>query len=512
MPRPRVLVYGLIAVSTVGLSIGIGVWAARPRVPAGPGMEVPPWIETGATSAPPEDSYEALRYAALVSPKVATGAAWDARALALIQPDRGSRPNIVIITLETVGANHVGYLGYGRDVTPNLDRIAQDSLVYERAYSTATHSNYAQMAVLSSLFPRRGTTLDMYGRLDYPRHLMHDLAFGLGYKTATISSQDETWQGMLRFQTTETPTHYRHSLDYKGPRLDLFSEEIAPDAETATLAVDWIESARNEPFSLYVNFQSTHHPYPIPEEAPHPFRPYDPEHDYHFSSRDPRDHEEMLNRYDNALRYVDAQVGRIFDAIESRGLLGSTIFVVTADHGENFFDHDMVTHGRSLFDTEARVPLLVHYPLVDGRRIQTPVSTLDVVPTILDLLGLPPHPALQGESVAWVGLGLGERRSAIFMNIQGWKHLDAIVCYPYKLVQDPKAETLSLYDLERDPGELRDVATEEPEATAALAAVLRAQIDAQQRYHQNTDAAKALRADRYAPLMLPCPGAVRTSP
>lgn len=433
------------------------------------------------------------------SPKLEAANAW--RAAAKID----ARPNVVMITLESVGANRVGYLGYPRDVTPNLDRIASESLVLSRAYTTATHSNYAQPAILSSLFPRRGTTLDMYGRLDYPRVLMHDVAFGLGYQTATISSQDETWQGMKRFQTTDTPTYYKHSPDFTE-HLDLISEDIAPDHQTADAIASYIHEHRDGPFSLYVNFQSTHFPYPIPKDAPRPFQPDEPQHTFNFVNWDRAELGTIENRYDDALHYVDLQVGRIFDQLEEDGLGDSTILVITADHGENFFDHDIVTHGRTLFDTEARVPFLVHYPpAVVPERVDAAVSTLDAVPTILDLLGLPPHPAHQGQSVRWLGLPGEEPHPAIFMNIQGWKHLDGIVCMPFKVIFDPEEKTTMLFDLDADPGELHDLAAERPVVMNRLRSVLFAQIEAQERYHENTEAGRALRADRFAPNLLPCP-------
>jgi hypothetical protein len=84
------------------------------------------------------------------------------------------------------------------------------------------------MAILSSLFPRRGTMLDQYGRLDYPRFLSHDLFHQLGYRTATISSQDETWQGMRRFEDTGTPTLFVHAPDYTGQHIDTGTERSCP--------------------------------------------------------------------------------------------------------------------------------------------------------------------------------------------------------------------------------------------------------------------------------------------
>src|SRR5690606_4479216 len=141
-------------------------------------------------------------------------------------------PNVVLLMLESVGVNHLGYMGYERSVTPELDRIAARSRRYRNARSTASHSNYAQMAVLSSLFPRRFSGFDAYTRLDYPRFLWHDFLTAFGYRTVTHSSQDETWQGMLRFQSTGTPTEYHHARTYDGKRIRMGSEKIVPDEVT----------------------------------------------------------------------------------------------------------------------------------------------------------------------------------------------------------------------------------------------------------------------------------------
>jgi arylsulfatase A-like enzyme len=415
------------------------------------------------------------------------------------------RPNVVVITLESVAASHVGFLGYKRPTTPNLDAIAARSLVMTRAYTTATHSNYAQMAVISSLFPRRGAALDMYQRLDYPRVLLHDLGHDLGYSTATISSQDETWQGMKRFEDTGTPTFYRHAPDYQGEHLDLGTEDVAPDHATAEEVAKYIAAHASERFTVYVNFQSTHFPYPIPKDAPRPFQPFEPKGTFNYVRWDHDDLDTIVNRYDDALAYVDAQIGVIEAALESHHLENDTIVVVTSDHGELFFDHDIVTHGRTLFDGESRVPLLVSYPagLAPGEDA-TPVSTLDVLPTIVDLMDLPPHPAFQGESFAHVRDGK-KPRGAVFMNIQGWKHYDGIVCMPYKLVFDPDSGESTLYDLVKDPGEATDLAKEKAAVTEKLYTTLRAQLDAQEAYHADDETGHALRGERFAPRMLPCP-------
>jgi arylsulfatase A-like enzyme len=455
---------------------------------------------------PPE--VEALARAALDSPPQLAGAVW--RKAAPAAP--GPRPNVVLLMLESVGTNHLGYFGYERDTTPNLDRIAIDSRRFSRVWSTATHSNYAQMAVLSSLFPRRSPALDMYQRLDYPRYLLHDVAHELGYVTGTISSQDETWQGMLRFQQSGAHDYYFHALDHEGDHLDTGTERIVPDEVTVAHALSWIDQAEKKgPFSLYVNLQSTHWPYPIPDDAPRHYGPLGMKKPASYASWSRDDFDAIVNRYDNALSYVDAQVGELVDGLEERGILDDTILIVTADHGELFHEHGLVTHGRSLYENEARVPLLVRYPrtIAPGEDDRM-ASTIDVLPTLLDALELPPYPGHQGESLlaredaaaAREDTAAGAQRAprAIFLNMQGWRHAEGVVCWPWKLVVEGSAARL--YDLERDPGELVDRTDEAPQIASDLGTVLRAQMAAQMRYHA---ADNGHRLERFAPQLLRCP-------
>lgn len=434
----------------------------------------------------------------IVSPgaPLSTGELWASAAPNM----EGPRPNVILVMMESVGVSHLGSFGYERNVTPHLDRIAQKSVRFGSARSTAAHSNYAQMAVLSSLFPRRFSGLDTYERLDYPRFLWHDFLATLGYATATYSSQDETWQGMLTFQETGTPTHFHHSATYEGKRLRMGSEEIVPDEVTIRRAIEWI-GAREGPFGLYVNLQSTHFPYRVPEGAPRPFLPDRPARGrYHYLHYPKSDLPAVINRYDNALSYVDAQIGRLYDYLEATGRLDDTVLVITSDHGELFWDHGMVTHGRSLYEAEVRVPLFVHFPSgLTPRDVRRPVSTLDVLPTLATLLDVPPHPAFQGTSL----LQQADPDRPLFMNIQGMKSHDAVICGHYKLIVDRGTRKQMLFHLEEDPGETRDISARRPAVTRALRSLLSAQMRAQLRYHSPREASE--RQKRYAPRFASCP-------
>lgn len=373
----------------------------------------------------------------------------------------------------------------------------------ERAWSTATHSNYAQMAVLSSLFPRRVHGLDQYERLDYPRVLFHDVMHQLGYETATITSQDENWQGMRRFQETGTPTYFWFSETYDGEHLDSGVEKIVPDQDTTEVALDWLSAYRKAPWALYLNFQATHFPYSMVADAERPWHPDRPTMStFGYLGYPEAEREVVINRYDNALRYVDEQLGRVLDYLEAADELDDTIVVVTADHGEMFFDKGLVTHGKTLYEVEARVPLVVHWPgHVPAQRRRDPVSNLDVLPTIAELVGFPAHPSWQGRSI--LSPAQGPERPAVFMNIQGLRFADGIVCWPYKLILERTGDRQHLFDLSRDPAENRDLIEAQPEVAARLADTLTKQLLAQLDYHRKEDV--ELREGRYQPRLRPCP-------
>ncbi len=400
----------------------------------------------------------------------------------MVEDSDGPRPNVLLLTLESVSYKHLGYEGYRRGVTPNLDALARGSVRFRRAWATATHSNYAQMAILSSLFPRRGNQLDMYHELPYPRLLPHDLFHKLGYRTATISSQDENWQGMRRFQDTGTPTYFWHSGDYDGIHIDTGSEHVVPDEATVSHVIKWIDKQAGKSWALYVNLQATHFPYKLPHGTKRPMRPDEPNPaTFHYLRYPEAEREVVVNRYDNALAYVDRQVGRLRNHLKSLGQLERTLWVITSDHGEMFHQHGMVTHGKSLYDAESRVSILFHWPnVLAPRDLMHPVSHLDIMPTVAELLEVPPHPSYQGRNM----LTSERDRTAIFMNIQGIRHADGIVCDPWKFIYDHTGSKAFLFHLKDDPNEQRNVVNEFPKVAGALAAVLQAQVDAQLAYHK----------------------------
>jgi arylsulfatase A-like enzyme len=209
----------------------------------------------------------------------------------------------------------------------------------------------------------------------------------------------------------------------------------------------------------------------------------------------------MINRYDNALFHLDAQVGRIHRYLAGTNQLENTVWVITGDHGELFGERGIVTHGRTLLEGETRIPLLVYWPgVLEPGNVTDPVSHLDIMPTVLQLVGLPQHPSYQG--VSMLG-GANRSRRAVFMNIQGLRLAEAVVCWPWKLVVDRTEHAMRLFHLGEDPDEWTNLVDQEPGVAAVLAELLRKQMKSQIDYHRkkNLD----LRQSNYAPRLLSCP-------
>ena len=484
---------GAAAIGVGGKSTLRGAWRAAPELALVGSIE-PVWTMpevNGPAEGPPT---------AKAGLPLSSGKLWETAATA-----NRARPNFLLIMLESIAVGRLGYMGGERPTTPNIDRLARNSVRFRRAYTTATHSNYAQMAALSSLFPRRGTALDMYHKLDYPRVLPHDVFHLAGHRTATISSQDESWQGMIRFQRTGTETEFWHAPDYEGTHIDTGSERVVPDHVTAARARDWVASraGQGEAWSLYVNLQMTHFPYKIPSDQPTPFQPSNPTGTFNYLGYKRADLGRVVNRYDNALAYVDRQVGVLIDGLRESGQLDDTLIVLTADHGEAFFEHGGVTHGKTLYDEEARVPLLMHWPKrLPANDVAVPVSHLDIMPTVVELAGLPPHPAYQGTSLRSVIDGDDDRPGGIYLNIQGIRNAEAILCWPWKMIMERTSGAMYLFNLAQDPREKKNRLVAEAKVAGALRATLDAQLSAQHDYHGGDD---RQRKTHYVPRLLSCP-------
>ena len=385
--------------------------------------------------------------------------------------------------LESVPWNRTSFGGGPAGLTPNLERLATESVLFGRAYTTSGHSDYAQLAALSSLHPRKFEDHDYYARIDYPRTLLWDALAAAGYSTAMFSSQNERWGNMLAYLDTPGLGLLRHSLDWPAARRRGSGPESKVYEETPVAAwKSWLPRRRPGPWFAYLNFQATHFPYEVPPEAPRPFAPWRIDFPASFFSYPPDKAPLFVNRFNNALAYVDTWIGVARAELERAGLWERTAVVVVSDHGEAFYEHGHPTHGTALHEEQVRSLMLARLPGVAPRVVDEPVGLLDLAPMLLNALGLPPHGNFQGRGDI-LEPGYSAVGRPFFFTIQGMTSEDGVVRDGWKYLVNLDRGEARLYDLGADPGEQADLAAAEPQQAAELDALLRGFLGSQMAYY-----------------------------
>ncbi len=464
-----------------------------------------PAVRTFTTGFVPE-TYWLARSARGFSPPAAAraGAAASGErgpAIAEYRPGAASAPgakpiNVVLVMLESVPWARSGLAPGGRPgVVPHLERLAAESVVFTRPYAVSTHSDYAQMAILSSLYPRKYNRHDYYGSIEYPRTLLWDALEPAGYATSLFSCQNERWGNMLAFLDTPGLDVLRHSpswprAPHKGRGVESKVYEETPVREW----MRWREERGEEPYFTYLNFQSNHFPYEVPAGAPRPFAPFALDFPASFLQYPIDKVPVMLNRFDNALAYADRWLGEIVGFLEARGEWERTALVVVSDHGEAFYEHAQPTHGTSLYEEQVRSLLVLRLPGVEPRVVEEPVSLVDLAPTLLAYLGLPPHGNFQGRGDI-LEPGYSAAGRPLFFTIQGLTFEDGLLLDGWKYVVNWDRRERRLFDLASDPGETSELLEARPEKAAELDGALRDLLGRQLAYY----AERGWRAGYYPP-------------
>jgi arylsulfatase A-like enzyme/Flp pilus assembly protein TadD len=336
---------------------------------------------------------------------------------------------VVLVSIDTLRSDRLPAYGYDQVATPALDALARESILFERAYSPVPLTLPAHASLLTGLTPPRHGVRDNAGyRLDAVAHAyLPSLLRRRGYRTgAAVSS----WVLRGTAGLEEGFDLYDDRLEI-APRALLSAVQRSGD-ETLVAATKWLEGAADEPFFLFFHIYEPH----TPHEPPAPFRDYP-------------------SPYDGEVAAADAIVGGLLDSLKQLDVYRRALIVLVSDHGEGLDDHGDYEHGLLLYREALQVPLLVKLPDSQrgGSRVKEAASLVDVMPTILDLLGIEVPGGLDGRAL------LGNEEAAAppvyaetaFPRLHfGWSELYSLIDYPYHFIYGPDPE---LYDLESDPDE-----------------------------------------------------------
>ena len=378
---------------------------------------------------------------------------------------KGRDFNVVLITLDTVRADSVGCYGNTRVKTPAIDGLARNGLRFERCVAQAPLTLPSHTTLLTGTFPPFHGIRDNGGAIVPPGlETMAEVFKGRGYETAAFVAAyvlDSRWGLNQGFDT------YFDQFDLTrrqgGSPLDV----QRPANEVIDAALPWLEQKKAGKFFAWIHLYDPHIPYQPPA-------PYD------------KDYADQP--YLGEVAFADAQIGRLLSFLEANGLLDHTFIVFAGDHGEALGQHEEKTHGFFVYQETLRVPLIISTPFAKlAGKVSTRSARLaDVLPTVLDMCGLPSPAQVQGTSLAgeFRGKSAGPAEPAYAESYYprdhfGWSELRSVQDDRYQLIVAPDLE---LYDIVADPGELTNVAASKPDVVRTM----RAQSDELfQRYGRN---------------------------
>jgi arylsulfatase A-like enzyme/Tfp pilus assembly protein PilF len=358
---------------------------------------------------------------------------------------------IVLISIDTLRADHLPAYGYTHVKTPAIDALAADGLVFERAYSHAPQTLPAHTSILSGRLPFDTGVRDNLGFVVKPgERLLPQMLHERGFSTAGIVSAF-----VLRKETGI------------GQGFDLFDAEMPPapiesnisqvqrdGAQSEAIAERWLDGVGTSRAFLFLHLYEPHKPYAPPER----FSEYAP--------------------YDGEIAYADEIVGKLIRYLKSHQLYDRSTIVLLSDHGEGLGDHGEQEHGLLLYDEAIHVPLVIKQEgnAGAGRRVTDVVQHVDIVPTILDLVKAPLPGNLRGRSLKPLLDGVAHLpEQAVYSEAMyaryhfGWSELTALTDGRFRYIKAPREE---LYDLQRDPHERENLADQRPPARQALRGAL----------------------------------------
>ncbi|MEK6289069.1 MAG: sulfatase-like hydrolase/transferase [Acidobacteriota bacterium] len=371
---------------------------------------------------------------------------WNLEHSSLHKPPEASarRLNVIYVFIDALRADHLGAYGYNRKTSPNLDKLAARSSLFENAYTPAPNTFEA--------LPKftQGTYWDAHVET-WPEIMARN-----GYDALLFPRRIST---LLR--------HVRGMSVVESARVGTFEGTI--DAAIKVL----VDTPPDRPFCAYLYSTDTH-------------RPYKPHEDFYYGPS-------IADLYDGEIAYLDFHLGRLFDSMEKAGRLDDTIVVIMADHGESLGERGVYKHSSQLYDEQARVPMIIHLPGLPARLITDYVSTIDLGPTILNAVGLDYPKECAGVSLAPLMRGepfthppvYGEQTTqevSPFVRPEqqldpGQKKYMIITQDGFKLIYNRDAYNFELFNLKTDPAELRNLFDQMPERAAEMKKLLGRFID-----------------------------------
>ena len=369
-------------------------------------------------------------------------------------------PNVVVITIDTLRADHVGCYGYKQIHTPNIDALAADGARFERAYAAVPVTLPSHTVMFTGTYPMLNGMHDFAAnKLNATQPTLAAVLKEHGYATAAVVGSAVLDS---RFGLNRGFDFYYDHFDFNRLQESNLEEMERPGNMVADVTLDWLARNYNKKFFLWMHLYDPHYPYhpPAPYAAEYKDRPYDGE-----------------------IAFADAQVGRVIRFLKSKGLYNNTLIVLSGDHGESLGEHGEKTHGFFIYNATLHVPFMIHLPGTAAPRVVPElVSLADLMPTVLQTLKMETPSQVQGRSLLPLIKAKPKDEEARSLYAEtflprlhfNWSELRGVESAKYHFIDAPRPE---LYDLTKDPGETQNLYSDKKavgeEMRARLAGLIR---------------------------------------
>ena len=373
--------------------------------------------------------------------------------------------NVLLISLDTLRADHLSCYGYKRATSPQIDQVAKEGVLFENAVAASNWTTPSHMSMLTSLYPSAHGIQNEAMSLGEAVPTLAEVLVKRGYTTAAFvtgpmlshrlgfSNGFQVYDDFTATLMCETNLFDDHAA-YSAGIFNVPTDHLITD-----LATLWLKQHGQEKFFLFLHYWDCHSDYIPP--APYD-RLFDPGYQGKENGRDigprkpqiegriaPKDLAHLIALYDGEIAHTDDHVGQVLQLLRDMGVAEKTLVIIVSDHGEGFLEHGKILHGNSMFEELIHVPLILRLPGVipAGRRINDNASQVDVMPTVLGLLGIAEPAGLQGIDLSGACRGLGGLPDRILFSeavFFGEPERRAVRWGPYKLIQEKNGRPMPL--------------------------------------------------------------------
>jgi len=386
--------------------------------------------------------------------------------------------NVVFIIVDTLSTEDLGAYGNTNSPSPIIDKLAREGVLFKKAYSTSSWTKPSIASLFTGLMPSVHGVTSIDDILKEEEFTLADAFKSKGFKTAAfvshtlISPQMGYAQGFDVYDT----------IPFKGNVHDVISS-----AKVTDMANDWLKKNHKDPFFLFLHYFDPHNNY-------HHHKKFDRTSNYKGSLKSSADIRELRKLiptmtkedqaflkglYQEEIAFTDSQIGRFLENIENFGLSKDTLIVLTADHGEEFLEHGEIGHSRTLYNELIHIPFILKLPSkFKPSIVNDPISSMDIFPTLLSFLKIPIDSAVKAASLALtLTHGMPIKKQDIVSEVDfKSSHIKAykisVIRDNLKAILDKPSNTFELYDLEKDPQELDNIALKNPELLLTISPLI----------------------------------------